>query len=63
VQQKTQRAVNTKVTNMSLIVGIKKEGIGLTFPLFFLAQMKRKRHIEKQREGKSVRLSARQRGF
>ena len=40
----------------------RKEGIGLIFPLFFLAQRKRKRHTEKQREGQSVRLSARQRG-
>jgi hypothetical protein len=33
--------------------------ISLIFPLFLLAQRKRKRHIEKQREGKSVRLSTR----
>jgi hypothetical protein len=36
---------------MSLTIGIRKEGIGLIFPLFFLAQRKRKRHTEKQREG------------
>jgi hypothetical protein len=47
---------------MSLTTGIRKEGIGLIFPLFLLAQRKRKRHTEKQREGQSVRLSARQRG-
>jgi hypothetical protein len=35
---------------MSLTTGIRKEGIGLTFPLFLLAQRKRKRHTEKQRE-------------
>jgi hypothetical protein len=33
------------------------------FPLFLLAQRKRKRHTEKQREGQSVTLSARQRGY
>jgi hypothetical protein len=47
---------------MSLKTSIRKEGIGLIFHLFLLAQRKRKRHIEKQREGKSVRLSTRQRG-
>jgi hypothetical protein len=54
--------MNTYVTNMSLTTGIRKEGIGLIFSLFFLAQKKRNRHIEKQREGRSVRLSVRQRG-
>jgi hypothetical protein len=49
--------------NMSLTTGIRKEGIGLIFPFFLLAQRKRKRHTEKQREGKSVRLSVRQRGY
>jgi hypothetical protein len=44
---------------MSLTVGISKEGIGLIFPLFLLAQRKRKRLTEKHREGKSMRLSAR----
>jgi len=48
---------------MSLTKGIKKEGIGLIFPLFLLAQTKRKRHTKKQREGQSVRLSTRQRGY
>jgi hypothetical protein len=47
---------------MSLTVGIRKEDMGLIFPLFILAQRKRKRHTEKQREGLSVRLSMRQRG-
>jgi hypothetical protein len=47
---------------MSLTTSISKEGIGLTFPLFLLAQRKRKRHTEKQREEQSVRLSTRQRG-
>jgi hypothetical protein len=32
------------------------------FPLSLLDQRKRKRHIGKQREGQSVRLSMRQRG-
>ena len=47
---------------MSLTIGIKKEGIGLIFLLFLLAQRKRKRHTKKQREGQRVRLSMRQRG-
>jgi hypothetical protein len=47
---------------MSLTVGIRKEGICLIFPLFLLAQRKRKRHTKKHRKGLSVRLSARQRG-
>jgi hypothetical protein len=38
---------------MSLTTGIRKEGIGLIFPLFLLAQRKRKRHTKKQREGQS----------
>jgi hypothetical protein len=33
---------------MSLTTGIRKEGIGLIFPFFLLAQRKRKRHTEKQ---------------
>jgi hypothetical protein len=41
---------------MSLTRGIRKEGIGLIFPLFLLAQRKKKRHTDKQREGKSVKL-------
>jgi hypothetical protein len=36
---------------MSLTTGIRKEGMGLIFLLFLLAQRKRKRHTEKQREG------------
>jgi hypothetical protein len=36
---------------MSLTTGIGKEGLGLTFLLFLLAQRKMKRHTEKQREG------------
>jgi hypothetical protein len=32
---------------MSLTAGIRKEGIGLIFPLFLLAKRKRKRHTEK----------------
>jgi hypothetical protein len=42
--------------NMSLTTGIRKEGIGLISPLFLLFERKRKRHIEKQREGQSARL-------
>jgi hypothetical protein len=34
---------------MSLITGIRKEGIGMISPLFLLAQRKRKRHTEKGR--------------
>jgi hypothetical protein len=41
---------------MSLTTGIRKEGIDLIFPLSLLAQRKRKRHTEKQREGQSARL-------
>jgi hypothetical protein len=44
---------------MSLTTSIKKECIGLIFPLFLLAHRKRKRHTEKKREGQSVRLSLR----
>jgi hypothetical protein len=36
---------------MSLTTCIRKEGIGLLFPLFLLAQRKRKRHTDKKREG------------
>ena len=55
--------MNTYVTNKSLTVGIRKEGIGLIFPLFLLTKRKRKRHTKKQREGQSMRLSARKRGY
>jgi hypothetical protein len=41
----------------------RKEGSPISdFPLFLLAQRKRKRHKGKQREGQSERLSVRQRG-
>jgi hypothetical protein len=48
---------------MSLTTGARKKGLGMTFLLSRLAQRKRKRHTKKQREGKSVRLSARLRGY
>jgi hypothetical protein len=41
--------------NMSLRIGIRKEGIDLIFPLSLLDQRKRKRHTKKQREGQSAR--------
>jgi hypothetical protein len=47
---------------MSLTTGVGKEGLGLNFLLFLLAQRTMKRHTENQREGQSVRLSARHRG-
>jgi hypothetical protein len=47
---------------MSLTIGARKEGLGLTFLLSLPVQRKRKRHTEKQREEQSVRLSTRQRG-
>jgi hypothetical protein len=37
---------------MSLTIGIGKEGIGLIFPFFLLAQRKRKRHKEAERRAK-----------
>jgi hypothetical protein len=48
--------------NMSLSIGTRREDLDLIFPLFLPAQRKRKRHKGKQREGKSMRLSMRQRG-
>jgi hypothetical protein len=44
---------------MSLMTGIRKEGIGLIFLLFLLDLRKRKRQTDKKREGQSVRLSMR----
>jgi hypothetical protein len=44
------------VTDVSLTTSIRKEGIGMIFPLFLLSQRKRKRHTEKHREGQSERL-------
>jgi hypothetical protein len=54
-------AVGTKVTNMSLTIGAGEEGTDLTFLPFLPVQRKRKRHLEKQSDEQSARLSAKQR--
>jgi hypothetical protein len=47
---------------MSLTTDARRGDLDLIFPLFLLAQRKRKRHRGKHREGKSMRLSMMQRG-
>jgi hypothetical protein len=54
-------AVSTKVTNMSRTTGAREEETGLTFLLSLPVQRKRKRHLEKQSDDQSARLSAKQR--
>jgi hypothetical protein len=51
-------AVSMKVTNMSHIIGEREEGTDLTFLLSLPVQRKRKRHLEKQNDKQSARLSA-----
>jgi hypothetical protein len=47
---------------MSLTIDARKEELDLIYPLSLPSHRKRKRHIDKQREGQSMRLSMRQRG-
>jgi hypothetical protein len=54
-------AVSMKVTNMSRTIGEREEGTDLTFLLSLPVQRKRRRHLEKQSDEQSVRLSAKQR--
>jgi hypothetical protein len=54
-------AVSTKVTNMSRTIGAGEVGTDLTFLPFLPVQRKRKRHLEKQSDEQSARLSAKQR--
>jgi hypothetical protein len=42
---------------MSLTIDARREDLDLIFPLFLLAQRKRKRHRGKKREGKRERVS------
>jgi hypothetical protein len=53
--------VSMKVTNMSRTIGEREEGTDLTFRLSLPVQRKRKRHLEKQSDEQSARLSAKQR--
>jgi hypothetical protein len=53
-------AVSMKVTNTSRIVDEREEGTDLTFRLSLPVQRKRKRHLEKQNDEQSARLSAKQ---
>jgi hypothetical protein len=47
---------------MSLTTDTRREDLDLIFSLFLPAQRKRKWHRGKKREGKSIRMSMRQRG-
>jgi hypothetical protein len=51
-------AVSMKVTNTSRTISEREEGIDLTFRLSLLVQRKMKRHLEKQNDEQSTRLSA-----
>jgi hypothetical protein len=53
--------VSTKVTNMSHTIDAGEVGTDLTFLPFLPVQRKRKRHLEKQSDEQSARLSAKQR--
>jgi hypothetical protein len=53
--------VSTKVTNMSRTIDAGEVGTDLTFLPFLPVQRKRKRHLEKQSDEQSARLSAKQR--
>jgi hypothetical protein len=53
--------VSMKVTNMSRTIDAGEEGTDLTFLPSLLVQRKRKRHLEKQSDEQSTRLSAKQR--
>jgi hypothetical protein len=50
-------AVSTKVTNMSCTIGAGEVGTDLNFLTFLPVQRKRKRHLEKQSDEQSMRLS------
>jgi hypothetical protein len=54
-------AVSMKVTNMSRTIGAREEGTDLTFLPSLPVQRKRKRHLEKQSDEQSTRLSVKQR--
>jgi hypothetical protein len=54
-------AVSMKVTNMSRTIDAGEVGTYLTFLPFLPVQRKRKRHLEKQSDEQSARLSAKQR--
>jgi hypothetical protein len=54
-------AVNMRMMNTSRTVGEREEGTDLTFRLSRPVQRKRKRHLEKQNDEQSARLSAKQR--
>jgi hypothetical protein len=54
-------AVSTKVTNMSHTISAGEVGTDLTFLPFLPVQRNRKRHLEKQSDEQSMRLSAKQR--
>jgi hypothetical protein len=54
-------AMSMKVTNMSRKIGEREEGTDLTFLLSLPIQRKRKRHLEKQSDEQSTRLSAKPR--
>jgi hypothetical protein len=51
-------AVSMKVMNMSHTIGTGEVGTDLTFLPFLPVQRKRKRHLEKQSDEQSARLSA-----
>jgi hypothetical protein len=53
--------VSMKVTNMSRTIGAREEGTNLTFLPSLPVQRKRKRHLEKQSDEQSARLSVKQR--
>jgi hypothetical protein len=61
VEQKNQMAVSMRVTNTSRTVGERGEGTDLNSLLSLPVQRKRKRHLEKQNDEQSARLSAKQR--
>jgi hypothetical protein len=54
-------AMSTKVMNMSRTIGAGEEGTDLTFLPSLPVQRKRKRHLEKQSDEHSARLSVKQR--
>ena len=54
-------AVSMRVTNTSHTIGEREEGTDLSFRLSLPVQRKRKRHLEKQNDEQSAKLSAKQR--
>jgi hypothetical protein len=61
VEQKNQMAVSMRVTNTSRTIDKREEGTDLTSRLSLPVQRKRKRHLDKQNDEQSARLSAKQR--